>query len=249
MKIAAVTDTGRVRNSNEDSFWIDTKLQAMAVADGMGGHNGGEVASLLATQSFAMLCDSMLSYKHLDNVLPATMPMVIPAIDKLVTMTGNKTVYLTGMGTTIVGAIYFANQLHITHVGDSRAAFISLSDGRLTWLTKDDNYAEHLVAHGWMTEEEARRSNHRHQLTACIGGYGEYVHIANVHYQQVAWTSDELLLLCSDGLLDGVKDEEIVKCCIDSANQGLSQVCRRLVNLANSKGGRDNCTAIMASIA
>lgn len=247
MKIAAATDTGLVRENNEDAYWFDSELKAMALADGMGGHNGGEIASLLATQSFGMFCNTLLSSQHLAGSVSAFIPKIIPTIDRLVTMTGNKTVYLTGMGTTLVGAIYSENMLHLTHSGDSRAAFISTVDGTLTWLTRDDNYAEYLVSQGKMTPAEARKSNYRHSLTACIGGYGDYGNISDVHYQRLEWPADKILLLCSDGLLDGVKDQEIVKCCNGNGRHNLAAACRELVKLANSKGGRDNCTVILAS--
>jgi protein phosphatase len=246
MKIAAATDTGLVRENNEDAYWLDKELQAMALADGMGGHNGGEIASLLATQSFGMFCNNLLARQRLTGSISACMSEIIPSIDRLVRMTGDKTVYLTGMGTTLVGAIYSDNMLHLTHVGDSRAAFISLVNGELTWLTKDDNYAEYLVSRGEMTPEQARRSNYRHRLTACIGGYEAHGRITDAHCQRTDWPADNILLLCSDGLLDGNKDEEIASAVIKGNRHNLAGACKNLINLANSKGGRDNCTVILA---
>jgi len=246
MNIAAATDTGIVREKNEDAFWYDSRLQAMAVADGIGGHQGGEIASLIAAQSFGMFCSMLLPLDLPTPSLSEVMPVIIPAIDRLVTAVGNRTAHLAGMGTTLVGAVYRDRELHLLHTGDSRAAFISLKGRRLSWLTSDDNFAEYLVRQGKLTPKEARRSTWRHRLTACIGGFGPYDQHLDGHYQHLPWPEDTLLLLCSDGLLAGVEDEEIAAACVVSEHENLAGACRRLLQLAIDRGGQDNCTALLA---
>ncbi len=247
MKIAAATDVGFVRENNEDAYWYNTELQALGLADGMGGHSGGELASLLAVHGFSMFCETTLTRCQDKSALETSFSMVIPAINRMVTMAGNEIAYFSGMGTTFVGAVYQDGVLHLTHIGDSRAAYISTRDGSLTWLTRDDNYAEHLVQKGELTLQEARKSRYRHHLTACIGGHRDYRDIVNIHYQQLPWAEGDLLLLCSDGLLDGTDDQEIATSCLGGENMDLTAGCEHLIQLALSKGGRDNCTVVLAS--
>jgi len=245
MKIQAMTDTGLVRQNNEDAFWFDHGLQAIAIADGMGGHKGGEVASRLAIENFALWCENLLSQQNTTALLSSAYSSIIPAIDKLITQTGRNDSDLHGMGTTLVGTVFHEDCLHITHIGDSRIAFISIIDKTLKWLTRDDNVAELMVAQGDLTPEQARRSHYRNSLTACIGGGTRLSN--DVHYQQLAWPRDSLLLLCTDGLLDNTEDHEIFDCCMNAPQGDLAAACGNLIELANVKGGRDNCTVILAS--
>ena len=246
MKIQAMTDTGLVRGNNEDAFWFDNGLQAIAVADGMGGQNGGEVASRLAVKNFATWCERILPHRSTATLFSTVYSAIIPAINKLVTQVSRNDNGLHGMGTTLVGTVFHEDCLHVTHIGDSRVAFISTIDKSLKWLTKDDNVAELMVVQGKLTPEQARRSHYRHILTACIGGR-EASNSTDVHYQQLAWPRGCLLLLCTDGLLDNTEDHEIVDCCINVLPGNLAAACSNLVELANSNGGRDNCTVVLAS--
>jgi len=246
MKIQAMTDTGLVRQNNEDAFWFDNGLQAIAIADGMGGHNGGEIASRMAVENFAVRCERILSHRNTAALFSTMYSAIIPAIDKLITQASRNDNNLHGMGTTLVGTVFHEDCLHVTHIGDSRVALISTIDKTLKWLTRDDNLAEFMVVKGELTPEQARRSHYRHALTACIGGRGES-HFTDVHYQRLAWPRDCLLLLCTDGLLDNTEDHEIVNNCINVLPGNLTAACSNLVELANSKGGRDNCTVVLAS--
>jgi len=246
MKIQAMTDTGLVRTNNEDAFWFDSGLQAMAIADGMGGHNGGEVASRLAVENFAVWCKKLLSHRDTPPAFTAVYSTIIPAIDKLVMQAGRNDADLHNMGTTLVGTVFHEDFIHVIHIGDSRMGYISTTERNLKWLTRDDNMAQLMVLQGKLTPEQARRSHYRHTLTACIGGGGDDP-FSNIHYQQLAWPQDCLLLLCTDGLLDNTEDHEIVDCCINDASGHLDAACGNLVELANRKGGRDNCTVVLAS--
>lgn len=266
--ISAQTHTGHVRANNEDHFYVAratrtletmlTSLPAgdvperaddinhvMVVADGMGGHAAGEVASRLAISTLVALALDIPDWifrvdaEHASEMQRRARD-IVQQVGTLVFERGREDSALRGMGSTLTCARNCGRDLWVIHVGDSRAYL--LRAGRLERLTKDHTYAQMLVDAGQLSPEDVARSGLRHILTNALGGTGTQVH---VDVDLLRLEGGDRVLLCSDGLTDSVDDETIAAILADSAQTDL--VCQRLVQLALDGGGRDNITVIVAT--
>ncbi len=242
MRAAVRTDVGRVRESNEDCAFVDTDLGLLIVADGMGGHAAGEVASSIAmevTTSFLRESlpngDSKPEPIEIRSLLFQAIAQAGHAIQ--VRAAGDSA--LTGMGTTIVLALSRGGLLHIAHVGDSRAYL--MREGSLRQLTSDHSVVAEMIRAGEITPKEARAHRRRNILSRCLGGES----IPQVDVQAIPWSNGDCLLLCSDGLNTMVEDRKIEKM-LARCRADLEHACEALVKAANSKGGKDNISVILA---
>lgn len=225
IRVGVATDIGKVREGNEDAYLIVAPLYA--VADGMGGHRGGEVASSLALETVQRL------FERQEGTLA----------DQVVR--ANRAVYdrsqtdrsVSGMGTTLTAALIDGNEVHLAHVGDSRAYL--LRDARLTQLTEDHTLVHRMVVEGEITPEEAETHPHRSILTRALG-VDETV---QVDEDDVQVESGDRLLLCTDGLTGMVPEGQIQEIMLDAADP--QEVVDRLVKVANRAGGIDNITAVV----
>ena len=226
--VGARTDVGRVRSGNEDSFMVHEPL--FAVADGMGGHQGGEVASNLALETLQKASgpDDLA-----DTVREANRAVYEKAA-------GNPR--LAGMGTTLTAVIVETEQaFRLAHIGDSRLYL--LRDGKLDRITTDHTVVERLVGEGRLTPAEAEIHPQRNILTRALGVDAE----VEVDEERVDVRVGDRLLLCSDGLTGMVEDEEIHRIL---AEQGDPQAAADLlVEAANTAGGQDNITAVVIDVA
>lgn len=266
--VAGLTHQGLVRTSNEDHFLISrlgryfetvsTSLPAddlpnraedatysLIVADGMGGHAAGEVASRLAIREIIRLAFDLPDWiiRIDDSTREAAATRSQSRIEKLNAMViegGQRDPDLRGMGCTLTAARNLGRVLQITHVGDSRAYL--LRKGHLLRLTRDHTYVQMLLDSGLMSEEEAATSRARHMLVNAVGGSEEEVH---VDVERVKLANGDRVLLCSDGLTDAVDDEEI-RALLANAPTAAS-ACEGLVARALDGGGRDNITVIVAT--
>jgi protein phosphatase len=245
-----MSDVGRARNHNEDCFEIDSRHRLFLVADGMGGHRYGEVASRVAVQAirefvaasedsdqtWPFVFDTRLR-RHsnlLKNAVRVAHDKVLSAI--------RKDRRLDGMGTTVVG---FYLDAHtdvgaVAHVGDSRA--YRLRDGRLELLTQDHTWVNEQVVAGYLSEDQARSHPLKNVVTRALGGERE----VEVDLQEVRVRHGDLYLLCSDGLTTMLGDEEIAR--EAAAGGGVRGICERLVGRANARGGHDNVTVVALGI-
>ncbi len=232
MGYAAETDTGRVRDSNEDSLLA--KPPVFAIADGMGGHSFGEIASALALKSVA---------RGLRRVRPGEEPAAIErAIED-----ANREVFKeafaragrTGMGTTLTCALVRADTIHIGHVGDSRAYL--LSGDSLAQLTADHSLVAELVRSGQLSEEEARVHPKRNVITRALGTEPSVTADTSAH----SVSPGDRLLLCTDGLTGMLPDETIARLL---AAAEPAEACRSLISAANDAGGEDNITVVVVEI-
>jgi len=242
-----LTDPGRKRKSNEDFMQFDAGIGFAVVADGMGGHQSGEVASQLAAETLR----EFIGRAHRDRDL--TWPFGIAgerSFEANCLGTGirlaNRSVYqraadreeLTGMGTTIVAMLARDGRLTYAGVGDSRAYI--LRDGRLRQLTRDDSWIEAAIAQQLIDVSEREVHPFRHVLTKAIG-LQEDVEF-EVHEERLQ--AGDRLLLCSDGLTTALADtriEEILR----QGSGNLEGTCRALVAAANEAGGPDNVTVLL----
>lgn len=261
-----MTHPGKVRPTNEDQFLIAVLGRALqvqqtslghpktrysrdrayvfAVADGMGGHAGGERASALAIYSLedfmldalgrVLDCDG----KEREEVL-AQFRRVLGLTDERVCAEGRDHPELYGMGTTLTLAYSCAEALYVVHVGDSRCYL--WREGRLLQITRDHTMAQELFRAGLVDAATAARHQWRHVITNAVGGREPGVQ-PEVHKAQVQ--PGDCLLLCSDGLTEMVPDEELAA--VLQAEPDPRQACERLIERANAHGGRDNITVIVA---
>ena len=231
-RYAAATDTGLVRDLNEDAVYVDASLAV--VADGMGGHAAGEVAAELAIAS-------MRERFHDDSTLEGLHHAVEEA-NRAVIVDARENPERFGMGTTVIavglthddsGAIFPT----LVNVGDSRA--YQLRDGALRQLSEDHSVAEEWVRMGRLTPEEALTHPRRHQLTRALGVEDD----VDVDVQTIAAVAGDRILLCSDGLSNELSVDDLAR--LASAAEPLDAVVERLVNAARNAGGRDNISAIL----
>jgi protein phosphatase len=234
-----VTDVGRERQVNEDYFLIRPEKHLYIVADGMGGHNAGDVASKEATN----IADIYLTEKILEKVRgnnrrirETIIKSLLHAHRKILDMADQNEKY-EGMGCTIVAALILDNCLHLCHVGDARA-YLS-NDNGITLLTRDHSYVMELVQKGKLTIEEARVSPLKNKLNQAIGASKNI----NPDYKHCELKEGDKILLCSDGLWDMLSDDEMQA--VMKQNKPLHSICKALIKKANDAGGHDNITAIV----
>ena len=244
---SGVSDVGRVRRTNEDAFVADTEVCLFAVADGMGGHGAGEVASRLAIEAVSGFIRR--SAKKTDS------PWLWD-IDRTLSVDGNRlrtAIYLAnrhifraaesnnayrGMGTTIVGLLVSGSRMSIGHVGDSR--LYVLGDGKLEQVTHDDSWAATILAQD-PTIGPADIAHHpmRHVLTNVLGARED----VDIHLTERELKGGDVILLCSDGL-HGVMDSDAVRDVL-LRTPDVEGAARQLVETAMERGSRDNVTALL----
>ena len=243
---AGVSDVGRKRKSNEDSFHIDPARGLFIVADGMGGHVAGEVASKLAVdtiQEFLRIsdADSEITWPfEFDENLTAGGNRIQAAIqlaNREIVRHMQAQEDTRGMGTTVVTAVVADDSCTIGHVGDSRAYLIR--GGQIRQLTRDHTFVNEQVEKGFMSRAEAEKHPARNILTRAVGSTEEL----NVELSETALASGDRILLCSDGLSSMVEDQAILKAVEEHPD--LDEACKSLVALANESGGWDNITAVL----
>lgn len=228
------THKGLVRTANEDSLFIDEELGLFIVADGMGGHNAGEVASKLAVQEIPKQVRKGLA---LGKDAFSVIKDAIREADRAILEASMREPAWTGMGTTVVLAFLRGNNVLIGHIGDSRAYMIRT--GKITGLTEDHSLVAHWMAEGLITPEEARTHPARHTLLMALGTTGEIR--PAISYQPLE--NHDCILLCSDGLTEMLSDSELLETVVQEDSP--QDVCNQLVRRANEKGGRDNITIIL----
>jgi len=249
IQFAEITDTGMVREHNEDAIGSDNDIGLMVLADGMGGYNAGEVASGIAVQTITELAQEGADRESRNEVDPSTGLMrqsivlrdAVSRANKIIFQTAQSQTHCEGMGTTLVCALFYDNKVSLAHVGDSRA--YRLRSNKFEQLTLDHSLLQELVDRGFYSEEEAQRSTNRNYVTRALGV--EPTVEVEVHEFDVL--PDDVFLLCSDGLPDMVEDEDI-HLTISTFNASLDVVGQQLVNLANEHGGRDNVSVMLAQV-
>jgi PPM family protein phosphatase len=238
MKVAAKSDVGRVRTNNEDRLLIDEPLGLLIVADGMGGHAGGEVASAIAITAIAAYVKNHLVRPAPANQTAALLQAAIRTADEAIWTHAHTHRKLRGMGTTVVLALCQGEQVHIAHVGDSRAYL--LHHGELRQLTEDHSVVAQLIKAGRLTPRRARTHPLRHQITRSLGSRE-----AMADLLCITWQGGDYLLLCSDGLTNMVEDRHI-EALILQGDTDVQAACAALVARANARGGKDNISVILA---
>ena len=237
--VFGATDVGKARTVNEDFFIINREKSLYIVADGMGGHNAGDVASKNAVEmADAYMTMELIKDIRGDNrrVREAVIKSLLHSHLKILEMADKNAGY-QGMGCTIVEALIMGNYLHLCHVGDARA-YICNEKG-ITLLTKDHSYVMDLVQKGKLTMEEARLSPMKNKLHQAIGASKTI----NPDYKHFILKEGDKILLCSDGLWDMMSDDQMYT--VLRQDKPVKKLCETLIKMANNAGGHDNITAII----
>ncbi len=248
-RCVGVTDTGRVREHNEDTFGTDQDIGLVALADGMGGYKAGEVASGITVRTVMSLVKEAVDREDLsqrDESTGLTRPGIllrdaIQRANKIIHQTARTQPNCEGMGTTVVAGLFYDDRLTIAHVGDSR--LYRMRDGRLEQVTQDHSLLQELVARGFYTPEEAARASAKNYVTRALG----VEPTVEVEITEVPVLKDDLYLLCSDGLSDMVADDDI-QLTISTFGANLETLAKQLVMLSNDNGGRDNISIVLVRV-
>ena len=239
MRAFGKSDIGKVRDMNQDSFYISSpqdEVQLFIVADGMGGYKGGEVASKLAVEtSKNYIINNINSIEHERESILNLIKSAIEYANLVVYEKSKEIPELENMGTTIDICLVIQNKVYIGHVGDSRVYRKRKEFFRK--LTTDHSYVQKLVSDGTITKEEAYNHPKKNMLIKALGCSS----FVEPDVMVKGFLKDDILLMCSDGLTNMLRDEEIVQI----INQNPMEACNRLVNEANDKGGLDNITAVI----
>ncbi|MCP4156167.1 MAG: Stp1/IreP family PP2C-type Ser/Thr phosphatase [bacterium] len=237
-RVSGATDVGKERQNNEDYFRLIPEKGLYIVADGMGGHNAGDVASQQATK----MVDSYFSLKLLPEIRgddsqthDVIIKSMLHAHRGILKMSHSNREY-EGMGCTVVLAFIHENILHLGHVGDARAYVASGSVLKL--LTTDHSYVMELVKRGKLTMDEARVSPLKNRLNQAIGASIDII----PDYCRYQLKDNDRILLCSDGLWDMMTDAQIYHTIMQ--DKSASKICEDFINKANKAGGHDNITAL-----
>jgi len=241
------SDIGKKRKNNEDNFLIDHDIYLYVVCDGMGGHAGGEQASATAVETIGDVLKTLsssrnLTFSYSEKDFPEAVNMLKYAIKKASNLIYEKSKndpILKGMGTTCTALWLRNNQVYIAHVGDSRAYLVR---GRtIQQVTEDHSWVREQVKAGLLSLEEAKLHSYKNIITRSVG-FEEDVKIDT-------FTKDiqpgDTYLLCSDGMSNNVKDEDILKIITTSP---VKEACLRLISSAIENGGDDNITVIVVTI-
>ena len=247
LTVAMASDTGHLRQNNEDAIATDAALGLIVLADGMGGHNAGEVAAHLAVgEVCAALATGHPDHPvQLDHADPPPDQRLVAAIQRAhsaihaLAQTGPA---YTGMGTTLVAALFSARQVCVAHVGDSR--LYRFREGSLTALTRDHSLLEEMVAHGQYAREQARQLVKKNLLTRALG----VEPAVEVEVQVLDTAAGDLYLACSDGLTDMIDDPAISACLQRGQHRPLQDLADALVQAALIAGGRDNVSVVVARL-
>ena len=239
IKAYAKSDLGKVREMNQDYYYISNSLdevQLYLLADGMGGYNGGEIASKLAVQTAKNYIEN--NFKEIEKDRDSIIQLLGSSMEyanMVVYEKSKENAELQGMGTTLEICLIYNSKVYIGHVGDSRIYRIRKEFIRK--LTQDHSYVQKLVADGTITKEEAAHHPQKNMLMKALGCNA----FVEPDVMVKGFLKDDILIMCSDGLTNMVDQETIYK----MASKNIEQAPKDLVELANNNGGYDNITVVV----
>lgn len=237
MKYAVKTDIGK-RVHNEDSYYLTEKSDLpmlFAVADGMGGHAAGSVASRMLVEELAIVDRIIEPNRELQFLRQS-----IEHANFAIYQAAEKDHALRGMGTTLVAALILGTHYIAANVGDSR--MFHYNGETLVTVTTDHSLVEQLVLAGAITKEEARVHPQRNIITRAVG----VSPVVEVDLFERVWSAGDILVICSDGLHGAVEEDDIIS--VLSSGRSLESMCDLLLQLALDNGGTDNITAILVRL-
>lgn len=236
---AAASDTGKVRDENQDSFLVEPEVGLFLVSDGIGGHRGGALASKIVAEDLSVMIENRLGELRSSSprAVRSLFKKTIVEQSKQLQMEGTSDTGYKGMGATLIMALLKDGRAYIANLGDSR--IYRLRTGRFTQLTKDHSVVSELLSKGKIKPEEAEDHSAAGEITHYVGMEEK----ATPYVRSFALSKGDRLLLCTDGLTSMVNDGGIVKIL---EGEGDSQAaCEALVTAANAAGGHDNITVVV----
>jgi protein phosphatase len=233
------SDKGLVRENNEDATYVNDKLGVYVLADGMGGHEGGEIASNIAVNTIARILSSSIMIPQKNSLEDIIHNALYKANDSIISYRKNHVEFID-MATTIVISTFHDDFVNYVHLGDSRVYLFRKND-KLIQLTDDDSLVMEMVKQGLISKDDSREHSLRNIVTRYIGT--DNLVIPQVHQHEME--TNDYIMLCSDGLTNMLTDEEIRS--ILSRNNSLDpqEICNLLVDSANKNGGEDNISVIL----
>jgi protein phosphatase len=248
-RCVGVSDTGRIREHNEDTIGTDGDIGLVVLADGMGGYKAGEVASGITVRTVMGLLKDAVDREDLtlpDTETKLSRPGIllrdaIQRANKLIYQTARTQTHCEGMGTTVVAGLFFDDKLTIAHVGDSR--LYRFRSGKLEQVTRDHSLLQELITRGFYTPEEAQRAAAKNYVTRALGVEST----VDVEVTELPVQKEDLFLLCSDGLSDMVEDDDI-QLTINTFGANLETLAKQLILLSNDNGGRDNVSVVLVRV-
>ncbi len=239
MRAYSATDVGKIRKVNQDSVFcsdepVGNLPNLFIVADGMGGHKAGDLASKLTVET---IVDVISSMNEKDPV--TLMGKAIHRANDAVLGKAKESEEFTGMGTTVVVACIKDDMLYVANVGDSRLYVI---DKEITQITRDHSLVEELVSMGQLDRAQARTNRNKNIITRAVGG----MKVVMADYFEIQLKGGEVILMCTDGLTNMVEDNEIMNLVKQKAD--LAARVENLIRSANNHGGRDNVGVILIEV-
>ena len=249
LEIVTATDPGMVRSYNEDSIATDAEIGLAVLADGMGGHNAGEVASRIAVVTLMTEMKRSFACHKPHEVNGASCARLAVKMVKESSARANAAIYRTarsqpryaGMGTTLVMALFYGNRMTVGHIGDSR--LYRLRQDRFEQITRDHSLLQEQIDSGMISREQARYSQIKNVVTRAAGIDPEVE--TEIHTHDVE--PGDIYLLCSDGLSDMLTNKDI-HAALGSLRSNLPLAAQQLVQLANDSGGSDNISVILVRV-
>ena len=247
VKIAGLTDQGQARHNNEDAVWADPDTGLLIVADGMGGHQAGEVASGMAVTTipgnFKQLAKSNAAGHVTDSRFSAEtnrLGFCVKMANQLIFEASKRYPQDAGMGTTCTAALITGDRLCVAHVGDSRCYLIRR--GEIEQLTQDHSLVMEQVRHGLLSKNDEAVRKNQNILTRSLGTEAE----VKVDLDEHPLFPGDVLVLCSDGIDKQMAEEQVLKTVMETTDPQM--LSKRLIDQANAAGGRDNITVAVARI-
>ncbi|WP_341456641.1 Stp1/IreP family PP2C-type Ser/Thr phosphatase [Clostridium oryzae] len=234
--IGALSDVGNTRELNEDymASYTSDSLNIYIIADGMGGHNAGEVASKTAVESVIEYVKKAEQISDIGNLLKRAIIYANDEVNKL----SQQDDQLNGMGTTITACITDGDNYIVANVGDS-SCYV-LADKKLIKVTKDHSLVQQLIDEGSITEDEGKNHPNKNIITRAVGTGSDI----EVDLFELDTNNLEKIILCTDGLTNEIELDDMSRI-LDESNSDNMQACRELVELAKKNGGRDNITVMV----
>lgn len=238
---SGLTDIGRKRKTNQDAFSFDVASKYFIIADGMGGHNGGDIASQMAVKHFSQYVKS-----HAEDEPKSMLVQAIKSTNRIIKDYGETKPELVGMGTTIISFYFRGQNIFIGNVGDSRAYLVS--NKKIYQLSRDHSLVQEKLNYGIYNREQAADDPQKNVLVKTVG-FDTDVDPDIFTYKVVR---NDIFMCCSDGLHGKISDEDIVFVINElipepsiATQENVDKAVKRLVDLANENGGQDNITIII----
>ncbi len=241
MQIFAKSDIGLKRDSNQDCYdykKINENILWAVVCDGMGGVNGGDIASSLAVKNIRKFLTKNFLSNITENEIENILKKSIEEANSEIFAKSQTETNLKGMGTTVVLVAVFKGKIHVAHVGDSRAYL--LSNDKIKQLTSDHSIVQEMLDEGEITQEEAENHPNRNVITRALGLSKD----VNIDYSTENRKFEDKIIICTDGLTNYLDCEEILEC---SKRKKDNDLLDEFISIANERGGSDNITVVILS--